>query len=184
MTKIIKHITHLFIALMCATPLMAQHPLYVVNGKVVDGIEHIPQSDIESIEVLPADEDTISRWGLAASEGVIAVRLIYDTPASFNAAGVDNFTAYLANSVKWDSNMPAERASLRISISEDGTATITEVLDSTSRQFLKRVTKAIDNSPRWQPAMRDGKAIESLHLVNIQLPAGKELPSEHYVIIL
>jgi hypothetical protein len=181
--KALSHITHIIIALLCATPLMAQHPLYVVNGKVVDGIEHIPQSDIESIEVLPADEGTIAEWGLAASEGVIAVRLIYDTPASFSAEGIDNYTAYLAKSVKWDSNMPAERASLRIAIAEDGTVAIAEVLDYTSRQFLKRLTKAIAISPRWQPAIRDGRAIESLHLVNIQLPVGKELPSEHYVII-
>lgn len=184
MSKILTHITHAIIALACATPLMAQHPLYVVNGKVVDGIEHIPQSDIESIEVLPADEDTIAEWGLAASEGVISVRLIYDTPATFYADGIDNFTAYLARSVKWDANMPAERASLRIAIAADGSASIAEVLDCTSRQFLKRVTKAIACSPRWQPAVRDGRAIESLHLVNLQLPVGKELPSEHYVIVI
>lgn len=169
--------------MLCATTLMAQQPLYVVNGKVVESIENIPQSDIESIDVLPADEDTIATWGLAASEGVIVVRLIYDTPATFSAEGIGNFTSYLAKSVKWSSNMPAERASLRIAIAEDGTATIAEILSTTSRQFLKRVTKAIDTAPRWQPAMRDGKPVETLELVNIQLPVGKQMPKEPYVII-
>ena len=79
--------------------------------------------------------------------------------------------------------MPAERASLRLCITADGAIEIVEVLDTTSRQFLKRVTKAIESAPRWQPAMRDGKAIESLQLVNIQLPLGKELPKDPYVII-
>lgn len=158
--------------------------MYVVNGKIVDTIERIPQSDIESIDVLPADEETIAQWGMAASEGVIMVRLIYDTPASFSADGVDNFTAYLAKHVKWRANMPAERVSLRITIDKDGVAHVSEVLDSTSRQYLKRVMKAIDSAPRWQPAMRDGVPIESLHLVNLQLPSGKDIPAEQFVIIL
>jgi hypothetical protein len=171
------------LALLTASALWAQQPLYVVNGNIVESIEHIPQEDIESIDVLPADEETIAEWGLAASEGVIIVRLKYDTRATFAAEGYNNFTAYLAGCVKWKSSMPAERASIRITIAEDGTATIAEVLETTSRQFLKRVVKAIESAPRWQPAMRDGKAIESLQLVNIQLPLGKELPKDPYVII-
>jgi hypothetical protein len=183
MYKSLIHITHLLIVLLCATPLMAQQPLYVVNGRVVETLEGIPQSDIESIETLPADEETIAEWGLEASEGVIVVRLVYDTPATFSAEGVNNFTAYLAKQIKWKESMPAERASLRINVTEEGTVEIVEVLDTTSRQFLKRVTKAIEEAPRWQPAMRDGKAIASLQLVNIQLPLGKELPKDPYVII-
>ena len=179
----LKLITTTLFTLLLTTTLLAQQPLYVVNGKVVDSIDAIPQADIESIETLPADEESIALWGARASEGVIMVRLIYDTPATFSFEGVTNFTTYLAKSVEWSNEMPAERASLRISIATDGTATICEVLDSSSRQFLKRIERAIESAPRWQPAMRDGKAIESLHLVNIQLPLGKQLPSEHYVII-
>lgn len=169
---------------LCATLAVAQQPLYVVNGKIVDGIESIPQSDIESIEVLPADENTIAQWGMAASEGVIMVRLVYDTPATFSAEGIDNYTTYLATKVNWSDKMPAERVSLRIVVGEDGSVAITEVLDSTSRQFLKRVSKAIAEAPHWQPAVRDGNPIESLHLVNLQLPVGKEIPAEQFVIIL
>lgn len=171
------------LTLFCASTLWAQQPLYVVNGEIVESISDIPQEDIESIDVLPADEETIAEWGLAASEGVIVVRLKYDTPATFNAEGYSNFTTYLAQHIKWSDNMPAERASLRLCITADGAIEIVEVLDTTSRQFLKRVTKAIESAPRWQPAMRDGKAIESLQLVNIQLPLGKELPKDPYVII-
>lgn len=170
--------------LLCAANAVAQQPLYVVNGKIVDGIEHIEQSDIESIDVLPADEQTIAQWGMAASEGVIMVRLVYDTPATFSAEGIDNYTTYLATKVNWSDKMPAERVSLRIAVGEDGSVAITEVLDSTSRQFLKRVTKAIAEAPHWQPAVRDGNPIESLHLVNLQLPVGKDIPAEQFVIIL
>lgn len=174
----------LFIALLTATSLRAQEPLYVVNDTVVDSIEHIPHEDIERIDVLPADEETIARWGTAASEGVILVTLRYDTPARFEAEGVDNFTEYLATTVKWDERMPAERVSLRLEINEQGIATIAEILESTSRQFLKRVKKAIGTAPRWTPATRDGVAQKSIHLINIQLPKGKPMPTELGVIIL
>ena len=43
------------ITMFWVTTLWAQQPLYVVNGSVVESIEHIPQEDIESIDVLPAD---------------------------------------------------------------------------------------------------------------------------------
>ena len=171
------------LSVFCATTLWAQQPLYVVNGRIVESIEYIPQEDIESIDVLPADEETIAEWGLEASEGVIVVRLIYDSPATFSAEGGNNYTTYLAKQIKWSDNMPAERASLRLRITTEGTAEVVEVLDTTSRQFLKRATKAIASAPHWQPAMRDGKAIESLQLVNIQLPVGKELPQYPYAII-
>ena len=80
--------------------------------------------------------------------------------------------------------MPAERVSLRIVVDTDGRATIGEVLEYTSRQFLNRVTRAIEASPAWQPASRNGKAVASQHLVNLKLPVGKEIPSEQGIILL
>lgn len=162
----------------------AREPLYVVNGVVVATIDSIPHEDIESIDVLAANEETIAEWGIEASEGVILVTLRYDTPARFSAEGITNFTDYLATKVKWSENMPAERVSLRLKVGTDGRAAISEVLQSTSRQFLKRVQKAIATSPLWSPATRNGEAVESIALVNLQLPTGKELPVERAVIIL
>ena len=49
--------------MMSLTVSSAQTPLYIVGGKAVESIDHIPQSDIESIETLPADEETIARYG-------------------------------------------------------------------------------------------------------------------------
>ena len=164
--------------------LSARGPLYVVNGKPMSSIESIDQSDIESIDVLPADEQSIALWGPEACEGVIIVTLRYDTAATFSHEHYNNFTEYLAQTVKWDDMMPAERVSLRISIDTEGRTTITEVLQSTSKQFLRRVTKAMESAPSWTPAMRDGTPVESQHLVNLQLPKGKSLPVEHGIIII
>lgn len=167
-----------------AVSLYAQQPMYVVNGQVVDNIDNIPHEAIERIDVLPANEQTIAMWGSGAGEGVIIVRLRYDQEATFCYEDFTSFTDYLASRVRWDENMPAERVSLRIVVDTQGSTSIVEVLESTSRQFLKRVERAISEAPKWQPAMRDGMAMESTHLVNLLLPKGKELPDEHVVILL
>lgn len=158
--------------------------MYVVNGSIVTSIDHIAQEDIESIDHLPADDETIAKWGLGASEGVIIVTLRYDTPALFSDGDIDNFTTYLANSVRWSENMDPERVSLRIVVDQSGRASISQVLQATSRQFLKRVEQAIEESPLWSPAMRNGQAVESTHLINLLLPEGESLPVERGVIIM
>lgn len=165
-----------------AATLSARGPMYVVNGSIVESIEHIAQEDIERIDVLPADEETVAKWGVEASEGVILVTLRYDTPAHFKYEGFDNFTTYLAKSVRWSDKQPAERVSLRIKVDGEGRVTIDKILQATSRQFLRRVEQAIAQAPRWQPALRDGRSIESTHLVNLLLPEGESLPVEPGVI--
>lgn len=171
------------LALLCTIEAYAYKPLYVVNGAVVESIEHIPHENIERIDNLPANEETIAEWGLGASEGVILVTLRYDTEARFSHLNYNNFTDYLATTVRWDETMPAERVSLRIVVDSSGKATISEVIASSSKQFLKRVTKAINEAPLWNPAERNGTPVDSQHLVNLQLPKGKHLPREMGVIL-
>lgn len=170
-------------AILCTIKAYGYKPLYVVNGEIMESIEHIPHEDIEHIDNLPANEETIAKWGIEASEGVILVTLRYDQNASFHHGDFHNFTEYLASTVNWSETMTAERISLRIMVDSSGKATISEVISSTSKQFLKRVTRAIESAPLWSPAERDGVAIESLHLVNLQLPKGKSMPKEMGIII-
>ena len=54
-------------------PAAAQKPLYIVNGRETEEIASIPPEDIERVETLPADEETIARYGLRASNGVLLV---------------------------------------------------------------------------------------------------------------
>lgn len=171
------------LVILCSVEAYAYKPLYVVNGTIVDSIEHIPHENIERIDNLPANEETIAKWGLGASEGVILVTLRYDTEARFSYNDYNNFTDYLASTVRWDETMPAERVSLRITVDNTGKATINEVIASSSKSFLKRVTKAINDAPLWTPAERNSTPIESQHLVNLQLPKGKSMPREMGVII-
>ena len=52
-----------------------------MNGRETEEIASIPPEDIERVETLPADEETIARYGLRASNGVLLVTLRYDSPA-------------------------------------------------------------------------------------------------------
>ena len=40
-------------------PAAAQKPLYIVNGRETEEIASIPPEDIERVETLPADEETV-----------------------------------------------------------------------------------------------------------------------------
>lgn len=178
---------HLFLGillLLSTTALSARGPLYIVNGKPVASIDDIEQANIAYIDTLPATEETIEKWGIAASEGVIMVTLNYDTPAEFVVEGYSSFTNYLQHNIKWDSNMPAERVSLRIKVDSEGNVHIVKVLESTSRQFQKRVERAIASSPQWRAATKNGSSVESTHLVNITLPEGKTIPVEPGIILM
>ena len=172
------------LAILCTVEAFGYKPLYVVNGTVVESIEHIPHENIERIDNLPANEETIAEWGIEASEGVILVTLRYDTEARFSHLDFTNFTDYLASTVSWDETMPAERVSLRIKVDSKGNVHIIKVLESTSRQFQKRVERAIASSPQWRAATKNGSSVESTHLVNLTLPEGKTIPVEPGIILM
>ena len=75
MKRYILLLSALFAATLSA---VAQRPLYIVNGVETEEIESIPPDDIENIESLPADEETIARYGEKAANGVILISLRYD----------------------------------------------------------------------------------------------------------
>ena len=93
-------------ALLAATlPVAAQQPLYIVNGVETEQIASIPPDDIENVEMLPADEETIARYGDKAANGVMLVTLRYDQSAVFPADST--FSGYIARQVKWGDDEPA-----------------------------------------------------------------------------
>ena len=61
------YILFLAAAVRAATP--RPQPLYIVNGKETTEIRSIPPEDIENVEMLPADEETIARYGQRAARG-------------------------------------------------------------------------------------------------------------------
>ena len=79
------YILFLAAAVRAATP--RPQPLYIVNGKETSEIRSIPPEDIENVEMLPADEETIARYGQRAAHGVMLITLRYDRPADRRPAG-------------------------------------------------------------------------------------------------
>ena len=154
-----------------------QRPLCIVNGTpVTEEVDRIPAANIERIETLPADEETIARYGEAASNGVILVTLRYDEPARFEAEGFGSFGEYVARHVKWDATDPAARVIVRYTITAEGRPVVERVLESTDNRLKRRVLKAIEGAPAWIPAAKAGEPVASEGVLRIQLPEGKPMP--------
>lgn len=171
MKRYILLLSALFAATLSA---VAQRPLYIVNGVETEEIESIPPDDIENIESLPADEETIARYGEKAANGVILISLRYDKPAVFEAG--TTFDEYIAGQVKWDDDEPAARIILRYTVTHEGKAVLAQELESTDNRLKRRVLKALSEAPHWHPAQKNGVAVASEGVLHIQLPKGKRMP--------
>lgn len=165
-----------------ATAQSNHEPLYIVNGVESSNVADIPEKNIEKIETLPADESTVAMYGQRANNGVVLITLCYDKAAVFS--GGESFSEYIASQVKWGQNEAAARFVARYTVEADGSLTLGSELQSTDKRFRKRVLEAVAKAPAWQPATKAGKAVASEHLLTIQLPKGKKLPREPYIILL
>ena len=175
-------------ALFAATSAPAQsprQPLCIVNGRTVDAslLRDVPPEDILSTEVLPADEQTVARYGKQANYGVLLISLRYDTPARF-AADTLGFSSYVASQVEWGETERVARYVVRFTVQEDGSVAVGEELESTDPRLRRKVLRAVGKAPLWQPAMKDGSPVASGHVLRIQLPEGREMPREKYIILL
>ena len=130
----IRTILFLLVAAAVALPLSAQErrPVYIVNGERYEGdaFREIPPAEIERMEQLPADEQTIERYGSDASNGVILITLKYDSKAVFTADSL-SFDRYVARRIKWDATDPVARVVYRFKVQCDGSVVLTDLLEST-----------------------------------------------------
>ena len=156
-------------------------PLYIVNGVEMESVKHIPEANIEHIDHLPANEESVAKYGERANNGVIIVTLRYDREAEFT--GGKSLAEYVAERVKWSEHWGVAQFVARYTIGADGSFRLGDVLQSTDHQFRQRVLRALQNLPAWQPATKQGKAVESDYVLFVQLPKGKEMPKEPYIVI-
>ena len=166
-------------AVRAATP--KPQPLYIVNGKETTEIRSIPPEDIENVEMLPADEETIARYGQRAAHGVMLITLRYDRPAAFPADST--FGSYIARQVRWDESEPTARVVLRYKITPEGEIVVQQELESTDNRLKRRVLKAVAEAPRWRPAQKNGAPVESEGALSIQLPEGRRMPRQAELVI-
>lgn len=169
-----KHLILLGALLAALLPAAAQAPLYLVNGTPTEQIDTIPPDDIEHVEMLPADEQTIARYGEQAAGGVLLITLRYDQPARFPSDST--FGSYIARQVQWNDDEPAARVILRYKVTPEGRTEVVQELESTDKRLKRRILKAVAEAPAWQPARKNGAPVESEGVLRIQLPEGKSLP--------
>ena len=170
--------------IVCFASVQAQNrttPLYIVNGVEMESVRHIPEANIEHIDHLPANEESVAKYGERANNGVIIVTLRYDCEAQFT--GDKSLADYVGERVKWPENWGVARFVARYTIGADGSFQLGTILQSTDHQFRKRVLKVLQSVPKWQPATKQGKAVESEYVLAIQLPKGKAMPKEPYIVI-
>ena len=161
-------------------------PLYIVNGKIMSlsEVQEISPRDIISEKMLPADEQTIAKYGAEASNGVVVIALRYDTPARFEIDGCEQrYSAYVAQQVKWGEFDPVARVIVAFKVNADGSVSLRDVLESSDKRLQRRVEKVLASSPRWIPAKREGKGVDTDHVLRITLPEGRELPPEPVILI-
>lgn len=159
-------------------------PLYIVNGERMseEQVKGIHPKDIEDNHLLPADEQTIERYGHEAANGVVVITLRYDTPARFEIDGqTTNYSNYIADRVKWDDTDPVARIIISFKVKADGSVSDNDVLEATDKRLLRRIEKAMAEAPRWKPALKDGKGVETTHLLKVTLPKGCTMPRERVV---
>lgn len=159
-------------------------PLYIVNGEKMteEQVKDINPKDIVDNHLLPADEQTIERYGHEAANGVVVITLRYDTPARFEIEGeVTKYSAYIADRVKWDETDPVARIIISFKVKADGSVAEFDVLEATDKRLLRRIEKAMAEAPRWIPALKDGKGVETTHLLKVTLPKGRTMPRERVV---
>lgn len=159
-------------------------PIYIVNGQRMseEQVREIEPEDILSNTMLPADEETIAKYGTDASNGVIVISLRYDTPARFEIEGEEaNFSDYIGQQIKWGEMDPVAQVVMAIRVSPEGVVSEREVLESSDRKLLNRVRNAIEEAPRWVAAKKDGKGIETQHVLRVTVPVGSRMPRERVI---
>ena len=161
-------------------------PLYIVNGERMseEEVREIDPKDIEDNHLLPADEQTIGKYGHEAANGVVVITLRYDTPARFEVNGEEaKFSTYIAERVKWSEIEDVARVVISFTVEADGTVTEKDVLEATDRRLLARIRKAMEGAPKWIPAKKDDKGVETDHILRITLPFGRKMPRERVLLI-
>ena len=133
--------------------------------------------------MLPADEQTIARYGTEASNGVILITLRYDRPASFPRR-LRLSAATSPGRCDWDDSLPAARVVLRYKITTDGRTVPTDELEATDRRLRRPRDRRRRGSTPLASGQKNGAPVESEGVLSIQLPEGRRVPRQAELVIM
>ena len=75
------------------------------------------------------------------------------------------------------------RVIISFAVAADGSVEVKDILEATDRRLLRRIQKALDEAPKWIPALKEGEGVATDHVLRITLPKGRQLPRERVVLI-
>ena len=84
----------------------------------------------------------------------------YDTAAVFRD-GVSFFEAYIAPHFRFTESMADRKAIVHyeFTVGEDGRIRDVTITSTTDKEFARELVRVIKHSPKWKPAMKDGKPV-------------------------
>jgi len=84
----------------------------------------------------------------------------YDTPPVFGS-GTSFFESYISPNFRYTESMEGRMATVHYEfvVGEDGKLRDIKILSSTDEDFSKEFERVLKRSPRWTPAMKDGKPV-------------------------
>ncbi|MFR9603249.1 MAG: hypothetical protein SNG02_05185 [Rikenellaceae bacterium] len=150
---------------------LSQKPLYIVNGKVVEGEFDTNSTLVERIEYL-SGEEAVEMYGVGASNGVVLVTLKFETPPKFSES--ESLRDHISQRITWiDEENPAQ-VIFKYRVDPTGRMEVVEILSSDSKKLTKRIYKVVEQMPLWSsPALNSGEAVESFGTERIKVPYKK-----------
>ena len=84
----------------------------------------------------------------------------YDSPAVFRD-GVSFFEVYISPNFRYKESMSGKNAVVHyaFTVGEDGKISDVTITSTTDEAFSKELVRVIMRSPKWTPAMKDGKPV-------------------------
>ena len=84
----------------------------------------------------------------------------FDSPAVFKD-GVSFFEAYISPNFRYKESMIGKNAIVHyeLTVGEDGKISNVTITSTTDEDFDKELIRVIKRSPKWTPAMKDGKPV-------------------------
>ena len=145
-----------------------QDTLFYPDGKVFIGIMQNNGATSQGKTYKDADAAGVTkpvRPAYQLSEGDLAFLAAirandYDSPAMFRN-GVSFFEAYISPHFRYKESMMGNNAIVHyeFTMGEDGKVSDVTITSTTDESFAKELIRVIKRSPRWTPAMKNGRPV-------------------------
>jgi TonB family protein len=152
-------------------------PVFVLDGKKVDGIENLDPGQIEKIEVLKDPNDAFvkkykAKYGviLITTKDVNKSKDVFfkvETMPLFNGGDpASEFRKYIAQNLRYPKSAAEKgiegRVIVQFAVNKNGQVVDAVVVRSVEPALDKEAIRVVNSSPRWSPGELEGKPVKVL----------------------